>query len=76
MQTYYTLSYAPGSILSDTNDYIVLYVFLVVSMATNVMKHLAIISILGVLQEVYIINTVRPYEITFDQDALHKFAEK
>ncbi len=29
-------SYAPGSILSDTNYYIVLYVFLVVSMATNI----------------------------------------
>ncbi len=34
MHTYYTLSYAPGSILSDTNYYIVMYVFLVVSMAT------------------------------------------
>ncbi len=38
---------SPGSILSDTNYYMVLYVFLVVSMATNVVKHLAIISILG-----------------------------
>ncbi len=34
--TYYTLFYAPGSILSDTNYYIVLYLFVVVSMATNV----------------------------------------
>ncbi len=45
--TYYTLSYPPGSILSDTNYYIALYVFLVVSMATNVVLHLTIISILG-----------------------------
>ncbi len=28
MHTYYTLSYAPESILSDTNYYIALYVFL------------------------------------------------
>ncbi len=27
MHTYYTLSYAPGSILLDTNYYIALYVF-------------------------------------------------
>ncbi len=38
--------YAPGSILSDTNYYIALHVFLVVSMATNIVQHLAIISIL------------------------------
>ncbi len=36
MHTYDTLSYARGSIPSDTNYYIALYVFFVVSMATNV----------------------------------------
>ncbi len=61
MHTCYTLSYTPGSILSDTNYYIALYVFLVVSMATNIVYHLAIILYLGFLQEVDIISTVRPY---------------
>ncbi len=50
MHTYYTLSYARGSILlSDTNYYIVLYRILIVFMATNI------------LQEVDVISTVRQY---------------